>query len=95
MNRANGILVAKAGASSHDSFLPALLYFLTDDRPLQFYPDYRIERYHHAENLGAKAPHSYSLLIALFAVEAMIFYVHVARDIAPSILRILTSCLII
>src|SRR5467141_2806455 len=35
------------------------------------------------ENLGAKRRIHTVLLIALFAVEAMIFYVHVARDIAP------------
>src|SRR3977135_163682 len=35
------------------------------------------------ENLGSKRRIHTALLIALFAVEAMIFYVHVARDIAP------------
>ena len=35
------------------------------------------------ENLGSKRRIHIVLLIALFAVEAMIFYVHVARDIAP------------
>src|SRR6266436_2082609 len=35
------------------------------------------------ENLGAKRRIHTVLLIVLFAVEAMIFYVHVARDIAP------------
>src|SRR3979490_3569963 len=35
------------------------------------------------ENLGAKRRIHTVLLIALFAVEAMIFYVHGARDIAP------------
>src|SRR6266850_3541587 len=35
------------------------------------------------ENLGSKRRVHTVLLIALFAVEAMIFYVHVARDIAP------------
>jgi hypothetical protein len=35
------------------------------------------------ENLGAKRRIHTVLLIALFAVEAMIFYAHVARDIAP------------
>src|SRR3981081_3702367 len=35
------------------------------------------------ENLGSKRRIHTVLLIALFAVEAMIFYVHVARDIAP------------
>jgi hypothetical protein len=35
------------------------------------------------ENLGPKRRIHTVLLIALFAVEAMIFYVHVARDIAP------------
>jgi hypothetical protein len=35
------------------------------------------------ENLGAKRRIHTVLLIALFAAEAMIFYMHVARDIAP------------
>src|SRR6267142_3429289 len=35
------------------------------------------------ENLGAKRRIHIVLLIVLFAVEAMIFYAHVARDIAP------------
>src|SRR6202795_544029 len=35
------------------------------------------------ETLGSKRRIHTVLLIALFAVEAMIFYVHVARDIAP------------
>src|SRR3984893_10973608 len=35
------------------------------------------------ETLGAKRRIHTVLLIALFAVEAMIFYAHVARDIAP------------
>src|SRR5712671_3026694 len=35
------------------------------------------------ENLGAKRRIHTVLLIVLFALEAMIFYVHVARDIAP------------
>src|SRR5258708_31417067 len=35
------------------------------------------------ENLGSKRRIHTVLLIALFAVEAMIFYAHVARDIAP------------
>src|SRR5260370_5046957 len=35
------------------------------------------------ENLGAKRRIHTVLLIVLFAVEAVIFYVHVARDIAP------------
>src|SRR5216683_1217190 len=35
------------------------------------------------KNLGAKRRIHTVLLIALFAVEAMIFYAHVARDIAP------------
>src|SRR5258707_13977558 len=35
------------------------------------------------ENLGAKRRIHTVLLIVLFAAEAMIFYVHVARDIAP------------
>src|SRR6266478_5959397 len=35
------------------------------------------------ENLGAKRRIHTVLLIVLFAVEAMIFYVHVARDVAP------------
>src|SRR5882724_4527179 len=35
------------------------------------------------ESLGSKRRIHTVLLIALFAVEAMIFYVHVARDIAP------------
>src|ERR1700724_4460660 len=35
------------------------------------------------ENPGAKRRIHTVLLIALFAVEAMIFYAHVARDIAP------------
>ena len=35
------------------------------------------------ENLGSKRHIHTVLLIALFAVEAMIFYAHVARDIAP------------
>ena len=35
------------------------------------------------ENLGAKRRIHTVLLIVLFAVEAMIFHVHVARDIAP------------
>src|ERR1700675_3395605 len=35
------------------------------------------------ENLGAKRRIHTVLLIALFAVEAIIFFAHVARDIAP------------
>src|ERR1700736_594284 len=35
------------------------------------------------ETLGSKRRIQTVLLIALFAVEAMIFYVHAARDIAP------------
>src|SRR5258707_5414470 len=35
------------------------------------------------ETLGSKRRIHAVLLIALFAVEAMIFYVHVARDVAP------------
>src|SRR5229473_645078 len=35
------------------------------------------------ENLGAKRRIHTVLLIVLFAVEAMIFYVHVTRDIVP------------
>jgi hypothetical protein len=35
------------------------------------------------ENLGSKRRIHTVLLIALIAIEAMIFYVHVARDIAP------------
>src|SRR5712671_584230 len=35
------------------------------------------------ENLGAKRRIHTVLLIVLFAVKAVIFYVHVARDIAP------------
>src|SRR5260370_30090679 len=35
------------------------------------------------ENLGAKRRIHTVLLIVLFAIEASIFYVHVARDIAP------------
>src|SRR5258705_4822565 len=35
------------------------------------------------ENLGSKRRIHMVLLIVLFAAEAMIFYVHVARDIAP------------
>src|ERR1700738_4196875 len=73
----------KAGAPSPLAFFPRTVVFLTNDRPRQFYQVTGLSDIITPETLGSKRRIHTVLLIALFAVEAMIFYAHVARDIAP------------
>src|ERR1700732_2521195 len=74
---------ARAGAPSLLAFFRVPLYFWQMTALFSSTQTTGLNDIITPENLGAKRRIHTVLLIALFAVEAMIFYAHVARDIAP------------